>query len=203
MKKRGVDNIQEYVVKKVIAHIKYKDFEVNRLRRTLTKLQKTTTLQCPACQLPPLEHIFYIDCDICGNVVHCTRLGCGEERESCHKCRRKCCESCLYYCVKFNNNEDRCKNLTCIICCNGLYCFGCKLGITKLFPCAKHWEVLQPYTFNDGTTAPYVCAECREFCRKEEKDDPLVYNDADTLTQVRDYCNQVDENQAVIHALLP
>lgn len=71
-----------------------------------------------------------------------------------------------------------------------------------MFPCTRHWEVLQPYKFNDGKTAPYACTTCREFWRDEEKDDPLVFNGADTVTDVRDYCTQVDENQAVIHTLL-
>jgi hypothetical protein len=198
MKKRGPDNIQEYVVEKVIAHNKYKDFEVNRLRRTLTKLQKTTTSQCPSCHLPPLEHTFYVDCDICGDVVHCTRIGCNEERESCNKCQRKCCESCLYSCM----GGDPCHNLTCIVCSNGFFCFGCDLGSGTMFPCVNHCEVLQPYKFNDGTTVPYACTTCREFWRDEEKDDPLVYKDADTANDVKDYCKKVDDNQAVIHALL-
>ena len=71
-----------------------------------------------------------------------------------------------------------------------------------MFPCVNHWEVLQSYTFNDGTTAPYACTKCHEFWRDEEKDDPLVYKDADTANDVRDYCKKVDENQAVIHSLL-
>lgn len=192
MKKRGPDNIQEFVVEKVVAHNKYKDFEVNRLRRTLTKLQKTTTSECPSCELRPLEHIFYVD------IVHCTRLGCDEERESCHKCQRKCCESCLYSCM---GEDFRCNSQTCILCCDGLFCFGCHLGVGKMFPCDKHCEVLQPYTFNDGKTAPYACAYCREYWRDEEKDDPNVYSNVDTLTDVKNYCKKVDEKKAIIHAL--
>ena len=88
MKKRGPGNINEYVVESVIKHLKYKDFEANRLKHRLSKMRKDET--CEKCKRGYLKHTIFLDCDICARIVSCTRVDCSDARIQCHKCGKRC-----------------------------------------------------------------------------------------------------------------
>lgn len=202
MKKRGAANINEFVAEKVIQHMEYRDFEVKRLKLALTRVLRKSNPNCLVCDRVMLDHVTFYLCDICADPVSCSHMGCEDRREECHKCNKKCCADCLHACLKREEDGIYCNNDTCIMCCDGLYCFGCQLASSeRRFPCGKHVEKLESYTDKHGHVIPLSCFECREAWTEMEAENPDIFKTPDSFEERRTYYDTVERLRVTVHFL--
>jgi hypothetical protein len=111
-------NIKEWVARRVILHLKYRDEEVEKLKRIIEKIDPTGSHKCEYCK--DYEEIVNMECDWCWMKV-CSKC---IDKVIIPKGRHKLCLDCVQYCEFcspniYNSESCICDKMKVLEICNG------------------------------------------------------------------------------------
>lgn len=151
----GPANIQEFVARKVVLHMHYKEEEIEKLKK-LVRTYESELSYCVTCDewLNGRERVSG-ECSGCGHYTHCTKEMCSSKR--CEKCQTEICYGCRGFC-----DVAACDRVMCERCLINVDCFGCfAKGEETNYFCDEHAKVEEMSISNTNIVAP-LCFFCKD-----------------------------------------